>query len=225
MSKFIRCTTIVLFSFLLLFNGYQAVSAEEGGSSRASSAECKTVYECLDKKAEKSESGKKQENVQEQSSLTSGGSSFLTFVKVIIAMGFVLFLLIYLLKFIQRRTKNFQEGKALQSVAGIGVGANRSIQAVKVGSSVLIVGVGESVTLLKEVTDEEEVEKLLRQDPAETPKLPMRAGEVWNSLKKKRQSASPSADFSSVMKAQLEEMTTERKSVLKMLGKKGKADE
>ncbi|MDN4073427.1 flagellar biosynthetic protein FliO [Fictibacillus terranigra] len=218
MGKLMRCTVIVLLAFLFLFHGYRGVSAEEGGSSREASA-CKTVYECLDKKTDKSDSDDKQQMVQDSS------SGVLTVVKMVIALGIVLFLLIYLLKFIQRRTKTFQEGKALQSLAGIGVGANRSIQAVKVGSSVLIVGVGESVTLLKEINEEEEVEKLLRQGPAEMPRLQMKAGEVWSYLFKNRTSTSASTDFSEVMKEQLAEISAEKKSVLKMLGKKGKEDE
>ncbi|WP_396193881.1 flagellar biosynthetic protein FliO [Fictibacillus barbaricus] len=78
-------------------------------------------------------------------------------------LGIVLAILFIVLKFIQKKSVSFQDGKNLQSLGGIGVGQNRSIQLIKTGSSVLVVGVGDTITLLKEVTDEAEVKSMMDQ--------------------------------------------------------------
>ena len=46
-------------------------------------------------------------------------------------------------------------------MGGTGLGGNRSIQLVKVGDRILIVGVGEDIQLLTEIKDEAERNQLL----------------------------------------------------------------
>ena len=68
------------------------------------------------------------------------------FIKMFIALGFVLFLVYFLLKFVTKRNRIFQQGQSVMNLGGTNLGQNKSIQVVKVGKRVLVVGVGESIT-------------------------------------------------------------------------------
>ncbi|SDM64800.1 flagellar protein FliO/FliZ [Fictibacillus solisalsi] len=206
MRKFTRCIAVLIVAFLLnCFVQTEAAAAENKETHPP--AACKTVFECLDTKAGKEDQLKQQQETKAESS-ASGGSGVVTFIKVLFSLGLVLFLLFFLLKMIQKRTKNYQEGKALQSLGGLNVGSNRSVQMIKAGSSVLVIGVGETVTLLKEINEEEEVKLLLSSSQQET----------GNRLKQ-------TSGFSDVFKAQLRELSGERGDLLKRLLRKGKADD
>ncbi|WP_198154972.1 flagellar biosynthetic protein FliO [Salisediminibacterium beveridgei] len=85
---------------------------------------------------------------------------FLMLLQLLLALGFVLFLIYMLLKFMNNRSRSFQGNRTIQTVGGTGVGQNRSVQIVRVGDRILVVGVGETVQLLQEITDPEEVERL-----------------------------------------------------------------
>lgn len=85
---------------------------------------------------------------------------FLMLLQLFLALGFVLFLIYMLLKFMNNRSRSFQGNRTIQTLGGTGVGQNRSVQIVRVGDRILVVGVGETVQLLQEITDPEEVERL-----------------------------------------------------------------
>ncbi|MCY8524149.1 flagellar biosynthetic protein FliO, partial [Bacillus atrophaeus] len=93
---------------------------------------------------------------------------------------------------------------------GTSVGQNRSVQLIKVGKRVLVVGVGDTIQLLKEIDNEEEREAILAQheeamsSKVEWPKLmnPLKGSE------KKTQQMLPS--FSKALKEQLEELKQNR---------------
>ena len=49
----------------------------------------------------------------------------------------------------------------VQNLGGLSLGAQKSVQLLQVGKTLYLVGVGEDVQLLREITDPEEVEALL----------------------------------------------------------------
>ena len=63
--------------------------------------------------------------------------------------------------FISKKTKSYQKANFIENLGGTNLGSNRSIQLVKVGNRVLIVGVGEDIQLLTEIEDEAERKQLL----------------------------------------------------------------
>lgn len=70
--------------------------------------------------------------------------------------------LIYLLiRFLATRQRSLQTNQLVQVMGGSSVGQQKSVQLVKVGNQVLVVGVGEEVTLLKEIDDEVEKARLM----------------------------------------------------------------
>ena len=92
---------------------------------------------------------------------------FLMLVQLFLALGVVLFLIYMLLRFMNNRTRSFQANRTIQTLGGTGVGQNRSVQIVRVGDRILVVGVGETVQLLQEITDPEEVERLSKSPETE----------------------------------------------------------
>jgi flagellar protein FliO/FliZ len=94
------------------------------------------------------------------------GSLFLNIVKMVIALLFVLALIYCLLLFIKKRNRLFHHVGMLENVGGISVGQQKSIQIIRIGEKIYLVGVGDNVTLLEELTDETVKNKLLEKQEA-----------------------------------------------------------
>ncbi|ANC76873.1 flagellar biosynthetic protein FliO [Fictibacillus phosphorivorans] len=125
----------------------------------------KSVYDTINKSDQKGDKEKAPATNSPDS--PESESTFMMLVKLVFMLGIVLAILFFVLRFIQRKSVSFQDGKNIQSLGGIGIGQNRSVQLIKTGNSVLVVGVGDSVTLLKEITDEDEVQMMLDQRPSQ----------------------------------------------------------
>ncbi|UAT31828.1 flagellar biosynthetic protein FliO [Bacillus badius] len=89
------------------------------------------------------------------------GVTIWDFVKMIGALIFVLALIYSLLRFVNQKSRSYQQSKLIQHLGGTPLGGNRSIQMVKVGDRILIVGVGENIELLKEINDETELARFV----------------------------------------------------------------
>ncbi|OCS90251.1 hypothetical protein B1A98_01995 [Bacillus badius] len=89
------------------------------------------------------------------------GVTIWDFVKMIGALIFVLALIYFLLRFVNQKSRSYQQSKLIQHLGGTPLGGNRSIQMVKVGDRILIVGVGENIELLKEINDETELARFV----------------------------------------------------------------
>ncbi|GAE36040.1 flagellar biosynthetic protein FliO [Halalkalibacter akibai] len=90
-------------------------------------------------------------------------NTFLIFAQMISALALVIVLIYLLLRFVNKRSQTFRSSQVLQNIGGVPLGANRSVQLVKVGDRLLVVGVGETIQLLREIEDKQEIEKLLNQ--------------------------------------------------------------
>jgi len=84
------------------------------------------------------------------------------YVKMIFALLFVVLLLYGLLRFVNSRNKTFQHNQLIQNLGGVGVSQGKSVQLLQVGNSLFLVGIGEDITLLKEIEDPEEIEKITK---------------------------------------------------------------
>lgn len=91
------------------------------------------------------------------------GLNIWDYVKMLFSLIFVLALLIVILKFLNKRSSNYQQNRLVRNIGGITVGSQKSVQILHVGNTLYIVGVGENVQLLKEVSDPDEVQQLLEQ--------------------------------------------------------------
>ncbi|GEL06668.1 flagellar biosynthetic protein FliO [Salisediminibacterium halotolerans] len=97
-----------------------------------------------------------EEDETEAAGIQDQNMFFLT-MQLLLALGAVIFAIYAILKFINKRSQRFNSHRTIQTVGGAGVGQNKSVQLVRIGEKVLVVGVGDSVQLLKEIDDPEEV--------------------------------------------------------------------
>ena len=95
--------------------------------------------------------------------------SFLSIVAKLIFYTALILVMIYgLIKFLSIRQQKLQPNQAVKLMGGTPLGNNKSLQLVKVGDKIYMIGVGDEVTLIKEFADEAEVgsiEKDLEKQP------------------------------------------------------------
>ncbi|HSU80248.1 MAG TPA: flagellar biosynthetic protein FliO [Candidatus Angelobacter sp.] len=156
---------------------------------------------------------------------SSAGGTFLTFLKLIFALGVVLALILFLYRFLAKRTRAFQSVGQLRNLGGVAVGPNRSVQLVKIGDEILVVGVGENVQLIKTVEDQELLKKL---QEAESQKSDIKGAQLGTKLlqwAKETGQAKPTRKQQGSYKNQLFQVLKERSEELHRIVKKEKEDE
>lgn len=99
----------------------------------------------------------------EQTDSASVSIGFFDYVKVLIALVFVLGLLLFILKYLNKRNFNYQQNAVIKNIGGLSVGQQKSVQLLLIGKSVYVVGVGDNIQLLKEIESDEEIDHLLSQ--------------------------------------------------------------
>lgn len=75
------------------------------------------------------------------------------FMKLGMALIFVVALIYGLLKAFNRKNQWLNQSRIMENLEGMSVGPNRSVQAVRVGEQVFLLGVGDTVELITEITD------------------------------------------------------------------------
>lgn len=150
-------------------------------------------------------------------------------VKLIFATLFVLALIYALLRFMNKRSRWLAKRGLVEHLGGAHVGTNRSVQLVKIGKRIFIVGVGDSVQLLKEIEDEKEINELLAMHNESLQKM-LEPNELllsWlnrltkNNAKEEKQTTS----FQTLFAKQMQELTKERQKLLKQIEKGTTSDE
>ncbi|MGR9050142.1 flagellar biosynthetic protein FliO [Halobacillus faecis] len=180
-----------------------------------------TAFECLENPqlegCPSSEGGQEEDQQTSDSSveMDAGGSLVWNVVKLIFALIFVVALLYGLLKFFNQKNKMFSQNRTMQNLGGMNLGPNRSIQAVRIGRQVFILGVGETVQIITEITEEETKQTLLNQDNngGSPPQLNIKKWtEKW---KDKQESGSQSSiQFQQLFENQLNDMKDKRKKIM-----------
>ena len=144
------------------------------------------------------------------------------YVKMILALGFVILLLYGLLRFVNSRNKTFQQNQLIQNLGGVGLSQGKSAQLLQVGNSLILVGIGEDITVLKEITDPAEIEILTKiyEDKQDIGKAVPYIAEIISRLKgnitsqtKKNDKKKPT--FDQVFQTRLQEVKKDRSEVLK----------
>lgn len=200
---------IVFICFFVLFSVHPIAAA-------AADSDNSTVNEWFQKKDEKTadQSEQKKEKTTKTADETEGAAapsvSAFDFVKMIFALLFVIALIYGLVKLMNKRNRLLKPFQYVENIGGTSVGQNRSIQLIKVGKSVLVVGVGETIQLLKEIEDEKEIEVILSQhEEAMSSKI------EWQKFVKPHKSSEHQPQqkmpsFSKALKEQLEELKQNR---------------
>lgn len=145
----------------------------------------------------------------EDLTLQNDRSLFLDFFKMIIALVFVLALIYFLLKFIQKRSRQYQQSQILENLGGISVGSNKSVQIIRVGSQYYIIGVGEDVQLLTSIDDPETIEDILKQQTVKTESQPFQ--NILKSFQNLNRNPYKQSEFKNEMDNQLKSLKESRK--------------
>lgn len=192
-----------------------------------------SVKDCIEKPEKCSEENlMPEETDKENQDDISGNTVGVTawdFIKMIFATIFVVALLYFLLKFINKKSHVYKSSQVVENIGGTSLGANRSVQIVKIGDRVLVLGVGENIQLLKEIEDEEEARRIIKEhndkieqltSPSDivTKVLNLRKSIISSQEQEREKEAS---SFSSVLKKQLDHMSQDRKKLYDEMEKKG----
>ncbi|MEK3994487.1 flagellar biosynthetic protein FliO [Psychrobacillus sp. FSL K6-2365] len=143
------------------------------------------------------------------------------YIKMIFALLFVIALLYGLLRFVNSRNKNFQTNQLIHNLGGVGVGQGKSLQLMQVGNSIFLVGIGDDITLLKEITNPEEIENLTKvyEEKIDIGKNIPYISELIGRLKEKGNSRTETEDkkpsFDETFQKRLQEIQKDRSNVLK----------
>jgi len=125
----------------------------------------KNVTDCIGLDADCSDEfeqpGEELEATDEESAKPA--SVVFNFIKMILALLLVLALIYFILNFMKKRNKLFQQTRMLENLGGVSVGQNKSVQLIRIGERVYMIGVGENVEMLEEVKDEELKQALLSE--------------------------------------------------------------
>ncbi|MBP2001107.1 flagellar protein FliO/FliZ [Paenibacillus shirakamiensis] len=82
-------------------------------------------------------------------------------VNVIIVLIVIVVLIVFLIRFLGRRNRLFTRTQSIRTLGAVGLGPNKSLQVIEVGSSVYVIGVGENISLVDKIAEPEEVALLL----------------------------------------------------------------
>lgn len=220
LSKY-RIIMLWLLLFLVLYGLLPSASAfaEQLNTSVKDCIEqpelCGEKSEAVNDKMFKNESNKE---LIEQTEANPVGITPWDFIKMILATIFVLFLLYFVLKFVNTKSNMFRNSRLMDNLGGIPLGSNRSVQIIKVGKRILVVGVGENIQLLKEIDDEDEYRELLTEYNGKLERL-TQPNEWFTKLlgifnrDSKKDMGKVAEPFQSVLQERLKEMAEDRKKV------------
>ena len=180
------------------------------------SAKDKYLDECLEEDADCIENEPAPQENQSETIGEVADSESLAFsvVKMFFALLLVLVLIYILLKLMNRRNKMFQQVKMLENLGGISVGQNKSIQLVRIGSRLYIIGVGDNVEMLQEITDEAVIQEMMEQEKDEaTSHSLLKPFLSFPSPKKDDHSKEGKQDFTALFSRELNKLKQNRKQL------------
>ena len=138
------------------------------------------------------------------------------YIKVLLSFVLVLGMLIFVLRFLNKRNQNYQQNSIIRNLGGHSVGAQKSVQLLHIGNQIYVVGVGEDVQLLQVISDSKEIEQMIalyNEKYSYTSTSPYVA-ELFTKFKTKRSSEAQSEDFSNILDKRLSEIKQERSDEL-----------
>ncbi|PLT31558.1 flagellar biosynthetic protein FliO [Peribacillus deserti] len=177
----------------------------------------KDWYEHPDKSKETAD-----QNQEPASTKGTDGADFSAgdFFRMISATIFVVALLYFMLRFMNKKNRSYQKANFVENLGGTSLGGNRSVQLVKVGERVLVVGVGDNIQLLKEISEEHEYKTLIQEHNKKLDGM-LQPSDLLSKWKQRGKEQSSENRFTGQLKKQLEELSTSRKKAIDELRSKG----
>jgi flagellar protein FliO/FliZ len=180
-----------------------------------------SVQDCIDNPKLCDDNSKKKTQ-QEPVALKSTNFTFFDYIKMIFSFIIVIGLLYLVLYWIKRNGNSFTKNSLIQSLGGSSLGSNKSVQIVKIGNSVYVVGVGENVTLLKEIKDANEIQTI--EEIAEQKSQTEIKVSKWfeNAIKKDSvNQTSTKETFQNLLNSQIQTLKDKKNTMLTRIDKKG----
>lgn len=82
-----------------------------------------------------------------------GSNYYLQLVWVIVVLAVILALIVYLIRFLNKRNQQMFRHGTIRTLGGVGLGQNKSLQIMEIGGCVYLLGVGEDIQLIDKVSD------------------------------------------------------------------------
>ncbi|WP_303965079.1 flagellar biosynthetic protein FliO [Sporosarcina ureae] len=184
-----------------------------------------SVSDCIGKGKDCEEKAPVTEN-DEKNITTNGldepkGLTAKDYIRTILAFIFVIGLLVWLLRFMNKRNRSFDQSRLMTNMGGVPLGQHKSIQLVKMGSHYFVVGVGENVQLLREIDDPDEIANLLeRYDQGNEVQKGIFSQLYTRFFSKTEHSRVEESTFSQVFSTKMDEIKSERREQLNRLNRK-----
>ena len=141
------------------------------------------------------------------------GSLFFQIVRLVFALLLVVGLIYVFLYFLKRRNKFGNHIKSLENVGGISVGPNKTVQLIRLGDKLYLIGVAENVTLLEEVEDPALLEEIMRARAEQQSELD--ASKILSSVLKKNKKQKVEEDqFNRLFNQELNRLQKTQKSII-----------
>jgi flagellar protein FliO/FliZ len=141
----------------------------------------KSVYDSFQNKSDQQQESKTSSPITNQPKASMGLYLLQFFGSFIIIIG----LLYLVLRFVSRKSKLLNGGGLYHALGGHSFGNNRSLQMVMVGDTLYLLGVGDSVTLIRTIPPGEEQTKLLESVAVQPQDITKKRNWTWNVLKGK----------------------------------------
>ncbi|WP_431029482.1 flagellar biosynthetic protein FliO [Lysinibacillus sp. LZ02] len=145
------------------------------------------------------------------------------YIRILLSLVFVLGLLIYVLRFLNKRNQNYQQNSMVRNLGGHSVGPQKSVQLLQIGNQIYVVGVGEDVRLLQTISDPQEIEQIVElynEKYKNTSTAPYIA-ELFTKFKPQRSAKVQAEEFNSILDKRLSEIKKERSDGLERWKEKG----
>lgn len=221
-----RFITLLLFLLICLFplptfaegEGDSVLDAYEKSSTERDADEPPTQEENDEPLNENIEAPT--EPTEQETPLFTEGSNTISFwglvFRFVMALALVVVLIYVLLKLVNKFNSKQGQLKNLENLGGISVGINKSVQIVKVGETVYLLGVGDNVELLTEIKDQQFINLMVEQQSAQSDLLSKVTQSITDQTKFKQQKKQTQSSndnlnasndsFSKLFKGELEQM-------------------
>lgn len=203
-----RLILITIFSISLLFMNWPI------------SVNAKTLLDCEDNMP-LNDCLQQDENINEdpvqienRQTINNSSFSFISnFLKMIFALLLILGLIYVMVKILGRKNHTLQQSKVIENLGGIPLGQNKSIQLVRIGNQIMVIGVGENIELLFELTDEETIELIHENEQVQT--MPNNFLQfLTDKFESSRKKANQSKEFEQLFTNELEKMKEKRAQII-----------
>lgn len=164
------------------------------------------------------------ESTQEFKANQSTGSLLINILKTVLALFLVLALIYIFIKIMNKRHKLFHQIHALENLGGISVGQNKSIQVIRIGNKLYLIGVGDNVEMLQEIKDEDVKAALLQDEQNAYQEQSLFTNLIQTITKRKTPEQNhSSATYQALFKDELKKLKEKRETIVENFNTKDDA--